>query len=86
MTDLIDKIFGKTKVEEKEERRKFIILMDYENLEKGLEETQQEKLRDFSWLIDPILKQGDIVLKWRFIPMSLIRRYGSCQKITGFIA
>ena len=52
MTDLIDKIFGKTKVEEKEERRKFIILMDYENLEKGLEETQQEKLRDFSWLID----------------------------------
>ena len=50
------------------EKRKFIILIDDENLERGLEKNHEEKLRDFSWLIDPILEQGDIVLKMAFYP------------------
>lgn len=75
MTDLIDKISGKTKEEEKEEKkeevkapeRKFVILVDYENLEKGLK-GQPEKLNNFSWLIDPILEEGVIVMAVAFFP------------------
>ncbi len=45
--------------------RRFAILMDFENLEKNID---RAKLRDFSWLLNPILEQGKIFCACVFIP------------------
>lgn len=46
-------------------KKRFAILMDFENLEKNIDRT---KLYDFSWLLNPILKQGKISCAYVFIP------------------
>ncbi len=45
--------------------RKFAILIDYENLVKSVSPT---RLMDFSWLLDPIIKAGEIIFAAAFIP------------------
>ncbi len=45
--------------------KRFAVLMDFENLEKNIDQT---KLRDFSWLFNPILEQGKISCAYVFIP------------------
>lgn len=51
----------------RESERTFAIFMDYKNLEDNLPNSF-EKLRDFSWLLDPILKVGKIIFAFVFIP------------------
>lgn len=46
----------------------FVIFLDYNNLELHLKKTAPEKLKDFSWLFGPILKEGKVVLAFVFIP------------------
>jgi len=52
--------------------RRFGILMDYENFEKNVEEG--EWIRDFSWLTQPILERGVIIIACVFFPDHLTGR------------
>lgn len=49
----------------KPKERRFAILMDFENLEKNVD---RHRLLDFSWLINPILAAGKILVAEVFIP------------------
>lgn len=54
--------------EPEKKERLFGIFMDYRNLEMHLKRTSRDKLNDFSWLLDPILSEGKIILSFVFIP------------------
>lgn len=56
-----------------EEKRRFVILIDYKNLEDGIKDPT-ERFKDFSWLLDPILKKGIIEFAFVFIPEQLSGR------------
>lgn len=58
---------------EKEPERRFAIFMDFVNLEKGLPK-YANRFRDFSWLLDPILKKGKIIFAFVFIPEHYVSR------------
>ncbi len=49
--------------------RRYAVFMDYLNLERNL---GTQRFDDFSWLIDPIRKEGIIIFGWVFIPQSYI--------------
>lgn len=53
--------------------RRFAIFMDFVNLEKNLQRSA-DKFSDFSWLLNPILKQGKIIFAFVFIPDHYVSR------------
>lgn len=55
------------------DQKRFAILIDYANLELGIKDPV-ERLRDFSWLLDPILKDGKIVFAFVFLPEQMSSR------------
>jgi hypothetical protein len=48
-------------------QRRFVILIDYRNLEKGLRD-QGHRSHNFDWLFGPILKKGIITFGYVFVP------------------
>ena len=46
--------------------KKFAIFFDYKNLEINLRD--KDRFNDFSWLMDPLLKEGKIIFAFVFIP------------------
>ncbi len=48
-------------------QRRFAIFIDYKNLEDGIR-NPGNRFQNFSWLLDPILKQGNIIFGFVFVP------------------
>jgi hypothetical protein len=51
--------------------RSFLVFIDYENLRRGLNMGPTERLKklfNLSWLLDPILKKGKVLLVFVFVP------------------
>lgn len=59
--------------EKNPQKRIFALFMDYKNLDDGLP-GGTKRFSDFSWLINPILKQGIIVFRFVFIPDNYTNR------------
>lgn len=53
--------------------KRFAVFMDYSNLERNLPKTT-DCFRNFSWLLDPILKRGKIIFAFVFIPDHYVSR------------
>ncbi|MBI2676684.1 MAG: NYN domain-containing protein [Candidatus Yanofskybacteria bacterium] len=58
----------------KDKPRTFAIFLDYKNLEENIKKTARDKLENFSWLIEPILKEGKIIFAFVFIPTHYVGR------------
>lgn len=58
--------------------RRFLVLIDYRNLEQNVQ-NPVERLKDFSWLLNPILEKGRILLVFVFIPDHYTTRAGIMQ-------
>ena len=60
-------------IQHTQQEKRFAVFMDYKNLEMSLPRTT-DKFRNFSWLLDPILKQGKIIFAFVFIPDHYVSR------------
>lgn len=66
---------GKTAVAEiSGGQKRFLILIDYRNFEKGFSGYTFEKFSNFNWLIDPLLEEGKIGNIFVFVPLNYINR------------
>lgn len=57
----------------RKKERNFVIFMDFSNIRHALvgEKSIRKQVENFSWLIDPIRKKGNIILGFVFVPDNL---------------
>lgn len=86
--DLYKRIRLRQRVERKlrkKERRRFLILLDYENVFISPLGKGRDKLRDLSWIIEPVLAEGEITFAMAFVPDNIIGTVPMELYYSGFL-